>query len=59
MFMIIIKDEKLKKKLKKKILKIEKCRFRSILWVIAHGFWAKIASLYFHPIFFPLIHDDI
>ena len=52
MFIIILEDEKKK-------LKIENVDFARFSWVIAHGFWAKIASLYFHPIFFPLIHDDI
>ena len=57
MFIIIIKDQKLKKKKKKKKkMKMSK----SLDFVgIAHGFWAKIVSLHFHLIFFPLIHGDI
>ena len=55
MFIIIIKDQKLKKKKKKKkIENVEIARFCG-----SHGFWAKIVSLHFHLIFFPLIHGDI
>ena len=35
-----------------------KCRFRLILWAIAHGFWAKIASYYFLFKFSPLVYHD-
>ena len=35
-----------------------KCRFRSVLWAIAHVFWAKIASVYFLFKFWPLVYHE-